>query len=58
MPERIKFPGYVKELLLCYVKELSNTSLVSAQFVHPAMVALTGSLHGPFSPRVLTQRSQ
>jgi hypothetical protein len=25
---------------------------------HPAMVALTGSLHGPFSPRVLIQRSQ
>ena len=25
---------------------------------HPAMVALTGSLHGPLSPRVFTQRSQ
>jgi hypothetical protein len=24
----------------------------------PGIVALTGSLHGPLSPRVLTQRSQ
>jgi hypothetical protein len=24
----------------------------------PGTVALTGSLHGPFSPRVFTQRSQ